>query len=427
MKKQTQISRLIKKFSHYLLIGLSALVLLAVGQTSQLFSMSQSGPAPVLAQSAGNCGASDRVVYSGGQRVGFCSGEWIQDNTSCSGNSENPYYYTSCELDATAPAPTPAPAPGGSDPNHCAASDGFRYSGGQRTSVSCTGYTSSNDHLCSGDSVHPYWYASCGATTITPPPSGCGTQVFNEGCVRTGVRRERVYESCSGQSSTREVSDSSCVVSSPTCSQQTDINQCVTTNQRRQRIVEVCDGAINRVISDQTFADASCGTTGITPITGVGGPGGQNTNVNSSNNNNNSNANSNANSNSNVSNNSNVNTVTVNQSAPQVIREREVVREIRLATADAVCPAGFTRRVEGNVVVCVAPAPTAGAQPQAVTVVQAAGAEVKELPKTGLPVLVWTAASLIPLGMRMRKFGHTVSANYHHPNYLWEERRFKRG
>lgn len=93
--------------------------------------------------------------------------------------------------------------------------------------------------------------------------------------------------------------------------------------------------------------------------------------------------------NTNTNNNNNTNTLTVSVPAPQVITH-EVVR---LATVD---------------------------QPR---VVEVAGSTiVKELPKTGLPLLAWTAAAFIPLGFKLRRFRKTQETIT--PNFIWEDRQF---
>lgn len=64
--------------------------------------------------------------------------------------------------------------------------------------------------------------------------------------------------------------------------------------------------------------------------------------------------------------------------------------------------------------------------PREVRIVEVAGvkAEVKELPKTGLPALAWAVAFFIPAGFGLRKFGKSIKENLT-ANYLWEERQFQ--
>ena len=88
-------------------------------------------------------------------------------------------------------------------------------------------------------------------------------------------------------------------------------------------------------------------------------------------------------------------TQTVNvpaQSAP-----RETVREVRVVTAQA----------------------DASGQVQ--------GVQYKELPKTGLPLLAWTALAFIPAGFRLRRLGSLKKDAENTPDYLFEDRQFKMG
>lgn len=52
---------------------------------------------------------------------------------------------------------------------------------------------------------------------------------------------------------------------------------------------------------------------------------------------------------------------------------------------------------------------------------------VKELPKTGLPALIWSALALIPTGFGLRKFRSLKKVLADNPNFIWEERQFKTG
>lgn len=88
--------------------------------------------------------------------------------------------------------------------------------------------------------------------------------------------------------------------------------------------------------------------------------------------------------------------VTINNAGGGTNTTREVVREVRVVTAQA------------------QPAKVAGIT------------YVKELPKTGLPALAWTALAFLPAGLRMRKFSKIQKDAQDNPNYLWESREFKR-
>lgn len=50
---------------------------------------------------------------------------------------------------------------------------------------------------------------------------------------------------------------------------------------------------------------------------------------------------------------------------------------------------------------------------------------VKELPKTGLPLLAWVAAAFIPAGFRLRKLGSIKKELDNDPNFIFEDRKFK--
>ena len=104
------------------------------------------------------------------------------------------------------------------------------------------------------------------------------------------------------------------------------------------------------------------------------------------------------------------------QGVPQVVTRTEIIREtpIAIQVAAVTCPAGTTRQVQGNQIVCV----------HSAAVVTVAG--VKELPKTGLPLAVWAAAAFVPAGLKLRRFKRGLSNDLSsHPNYIWEDRSFK--
>lgn len=52
-------------------------------------------------------------------------------------------------------------------------------------------------------------------------------------------------------------------------------------------------------------------------------------------------------------------------------------------------------------------------------------AGVKELPKTGLPLLAWAGAAFLPLGFGLKRFNRGVKETTETPNFMWEERKFK--
>ena len=51
---------------------------------------------------------------------------------------------------------------------------------------------------------------------------------------------------------------------------------------------------------------------------------------------------------------------------------------------------------------------------------------IKELPKTGLPALAWTALALIPIGAKLRSSFKFKGDLENHPLLFWEERQFKK-
>lgn len=61
---------------------------------------------------------------------------------------------------------------------------------------------------------------------------------------------------------------------------------------------------------------------------------------------------------------------------------------------------------------------------------QVAGIAVKELPKTGLPELLWAVLGLIPVGFGLRRFALNYGNNQEqkdHAGYIWQIREFLKG
>ena len=50
---------------------------------------------------------------------------------------------------------------------------------------------------------------------------------------------------------------------------------------------------------------------------------------------------------------------------------------------------------------------------------------VTALPKTGLPVLVWSALAFIPAGFKIRGFSKLRRVLENKASFIWEERQFK--
>lgn len=282
------------------------------------------------------------------------------------------------------------------------------------------------------------WHQAAAPAPAAPAPS-C-PQTFNEICVRDGVRRQRVVD-CSGFSTIREVADSSCVVSGPSCSEASS-DSCVDSSTRERIITNSCTGAI---IRRERFFDSSCGVSGglCTPSTTqenscVGtqlctfevrrnsdcsvtrsgptncfnaaqcgfGPspsvppptGGPTEPIRITTSNPTTVTNTNTNTNSNPT------TVTV--SVPQGA----------VAVPATFGNVGVTRVVTAQVPAVVTTQPT---------VVGVSGVETKELPKTGLPLLAWAVAAFIPAGFKMRGFSKIKMETSAKPHFLYEERQFK--
>ncbi len=162
----------------------------------------------------------------------------------------------------------------------------------------------------------------------------------------------------------------------------------------------------------------------VQPAPAVGGPVTTTTNVT----NNNTNTNVNANSNTNVASNTVTNTVqqTQSQSNAQTVNVPAGAPvsglSVRFATVD--CPAGTNKKVSGNEIICEIPQQVQQVKLIA-TEVAGVKTEVKELPKTGLPLLAWATLAFIPAGLRLKRFRQGLVANDAAPDFLWEERQFK--
>ena len=110
-------------------------------------------------------------------------------------------------------------------------------------------------------------------------------------------------------------------------------------------------------------------------------------------------ANNNTSSNVNTNTNTNTNTVTntVTVQAPQGGVTREVVREVAVVST-------------GNVGIGTS----------------AAVLGVKELPKTGLPLLAWAALAFIPAGVKIKRFSKVKQELIDNPSYIWEDRQYRK-
>ena len=72
------------------------------------------------------------------------------------------------------------------------------------------------------------------------------------------------------------------------------------------------------------------------------------------------------------------------------------------------------------------PVPTAGPSVIGNVGVGTTVSAPQELPKTGLPFLVWASLGLVPVGLRLIRFSKSKEELKDSPNYVWEERQFQR-
>lgn len=119
-------------------------------------------------------------------------------------------------------------------------------------------------------------------------------------------------------------------------------------------------------------------------------------------------------------------TTTTTNPTPVVITQPAVVT----AQTEATCPSGTTKVISGSSITCVLPSTTQVVTTQvAPRVVTVAGAETKELPKTGLPLAGLALGALAPLGLRLKRFGtqsSSVQGGSVSSNFIWEERQLSR-
>lgn len=69
---------------------------------------------------------------------------------------------------------------------------------------------------------------------------------------------------------------------------------------------------------------------------------------------------------------------------------------------------------------------TTASQPAVLGTSTVTVAGVKELPKTGLPLLAWVGAMFIPAGMKFKKAGLNKQATNESAKYIWEKREFNK-
>ena len=80
-----------------------------------------------------------------------------------------------------------------------------------------------------------------------------------------------------------------------------------------------------------------------------------------------------------------------------------------------------------NTVTINNPAPVTFGNVGVGTTVYTQGIQATQLPKTGLPALVWSALAFIPAGFKMRRFSKVRGQLENHPSYIFEDRQFKAG
>jgi uncharacterized repeat protein (TIGR01451 family) len=51
---------------------------------------------------------------------------------------------------------------------------------------------------------------------------------------------------------------------------------------------------------------------------------------------------------------------------------------------------------------------------------------VEELPKTGLPIVAWGLAGLLPIGLKLKKFGQNSKDNENNADYIWQKRQYQK-
>lgn len=470
-----------KKFSHYLLISLSALVLFAGVQSGMVGNFTQRGPnsasaigedclnpdepscnepgpgggsepieepvpapapPPVVPQPAPqpepipfqpapepppptggpSCIPIDQISTIQHCQPGttlLCTYN-IWRGTDCSTGEGGPYgCVDSPQCGFIQPQPEPQPAPRGQQYSACGIS-------GQLWDANVGGhYTPLQPGDCgSNQYLHVYppdanGYITNACENIPPggvkDSDGCGwhqaaapapaapscPQTFNEICVRDGVRRQRVVD-CSGFSTIREVSDSSCVVSGGLCTPSTtQENSCVGTQLCTFEVRRNSDCSITRSGPTNCFNAAQCGFGPSPSVPPTGGPT-EPIRITTSN----PTTVTNTSTNTSTSTNTNSNPTTVTVSVPQGA----------VAVPATFGNVGVTRVVTAQVPAVVTTQPT---------VVGVSGVETKELPKTGLPLLAWAVAAFIPAGFKMRGFSKIKMETSAKPHFLYEERQFK--
>ncbi len=387
-----------KKFSKYLLIGVSALVLLAAAQqglfnkqdrTFVLAEECQEGKVCPQPQEPvqppctptwnkdpfGECDWSTHTIWD--VQVNSCTGERQRTDIVKRDAPE-------CGF-VVPPAPTPqppAPAPQPvcvkpTNPNPPVGCFGGLCCAvcGDKT---CDGFNGENAGNCAQDCA-PAAPAPQPPAPVQPAQQAkakkgefCGGNIQCEG-----------HLFCPGEDQSRQLGIPKDICTEPIISQpapQPPAPQCRSINcpavlppagcAISGRITSTCDPSVT----------LTCGNLVCNPVVNLPAQGGNITNNNTNNDNDTI---------------SNTNTITISNPAPQV------------AQAAAVQPRTFANVGVGSSV--------AGVQ------------YVTALPKTGLPLFAWAAAAFLPAGFKMRRFSKVKRDLENNPNYIWEERQFRNG
>ncbi len=132
---------------------------------------------------------------------------------------------------------------------------------------------------------------------------------------------------------------------------------------------------------------------------------------------------SNTNENTNTNNNNNTNNTTVTNNSVNQNSNSSSSTSSSNSTNTTNVSVSQPQGAQGGVVAV----PRVVSQPAVLAAVTQPQVQVKELPKTGLPLLAWAAGAFIPAGLGLKRFGKKlVEDMVDHPQFMWEERQFKR-
>jgi hypothetical protein len=136
----------------------------------------------------------------------------------------------------------------GSDPLHCASSDGKRLGPNSVVEANCSGWDQSNNS-CSSDSVNTYYFSSCAPTgaAVASHPDGCARATDTVQCLDDTQKKEArnlgfnaVCYSNGNPAESIKVSENRCGAVIPTgkhpdgCTRLTDTVQCLDDTQKKE-------------------------------------------------------------------------------------------------------------------------------------------------------------------------------------------------